>query len=67
MSYTLYINETNKRARLHEDDCCSWIKNPGGGNHGYYRYFDDLEDAQRAMESLDAEGYDTNYCGHCMS
>jgi hypothetical protein len=66
MSYTLYINETNKRARLHEDDC-QWIQNPGGGNHGYYRYFDDLEDAKSAMEDLESEDYDIDYCSYCMS
>ena len=63
MSVTVYINERNERARVHEDDC-DRIRRGGGGNNGEYRYFNDYEEAWEWIND-NLDDYDCADCSYC--
>lgn len=65
MAYVLYINDVNKKARLHEEDCEKVRQHPGSsGKRGYYRYFDDYQEAWNFMSET-LEDYDYGDCSWC--
>ena len=63
MGVAIYINDRNKRARVHEDDCKELRKNKGGRN-GYYKYFECYEDAWDYLEEY-FDNYDCDDCYYC--
>jgi len=66
MSYILYVNDTNKRARLHVDGCI-WPNQHGcsDGDNDYYKYYSDYDKAWKYMDKLSSRGYDCANCGTC--
>jgi hypothetical protein len=63
MSVTIYINDRNEKARVHEDDC-DHIRRGEEGNNGGYRYFNDYEDAWEWIKD-NLDDYDFADCSYC--
>jgi len=60
---TVYINDSVKRARVHEEDCPKVLQNNGGYN-GYYKYFECYEDAWDYLNN-ELYDYDCDDCYYC--
>ena len=66
MSYTLYINKPNKRARLHDNDCERVHQHDDSdGDNGEYRYYNSYDKAWKKMNKLEMKGYECNNCYYC--
>jgi hypothetical protein len=64
MGITVYINEPNRKARVHEDGCSRIRQQGGGGTHGSYRYFDCYEEAWEYLND-NYDDYDCDDCSYC--
>ena len=60
---TIYINDSVKRARVHEEDCSKVLQNSGGYN-GYYKYFECYEEAWNYLDN-ELDDYDCADCHYC--
>ena len=66
MSYVLYINKPNKRARLHDEDCERLNQHDdANGDNGEYRYYNSYDKAWNKMYKLEDKGYDCADCSYC--
>ena len=66
MSYTLYINKPNKRARLHEENCERLKQHHNSnGDNGEYRYYSEYQKAWDKMNALQNNGYNCGDCSYC--
>ena len=64
MGITVYINDHNKRARVHCEDCREVNKGGGGGRFGGYRYFDSYDETWDWINDK-LEDYDVDDCYYC--
>ena len=66
MSYTLYINEPNRKARLHDEYCDKLNQHSdSNGDNGEYKYYSSYKKARKKMDKLENEGYDCDNCYYC--
>ena len=63
MGVTVHINDTSKKARIHEDDCSRLLQH-GGGKNGFYQYFGCYEEAEEYL-SDEYDDYDWGDCFYC--
>ena len=67
MSYSIYVNEHNSKATVHEDDCREVRKHGGTGKGYWVDCFDEYDEAWDWIEEyLDEDEYYCKDCSKCM-
>lgn len=67
MSYSVYVNEHNSKATVHEDDC-KQVRKHGGHGKGYWvDCLDTYEEAWEWIEDhIDQDEYYCKDCSKCL-